>query len=164
VKLSAVRDALLAEARADAARLLEEADARAAATRAAAEQAGEELVRAAREEGDAAAALEGAHDGARARRTARALVLAAQREVYDELRNSARARAQELRASPDYKALLERYASAARAQLGADATVALDPAGGLRATAGTRSVDYTLDAVVDRAVDAIGERTAALWS
>ncbi|HSL66337.1 MAG TPA: V-type ATP synthase subunit E family protein [Gaiellaceae bacterium] len=164
MNLGPVREALLAEARADAARLLADADERAEATLAAADAEAEALVRAAREEGAAAADIDGAYDRAQAHRVARRLVLEARRELHDELRRTARARVEALREAPEYEALLARLAAAARRQLGEAAQIELDPGGGLRASSGGRSVDYTLDAVVTRALDALGTRTEALWS
>jgi len=165
VNLGPLREAALEQARADAEAALGEADRRAAETLAAAEEQGDALVRRARAEGAAAAAIAGAHEEARARRTARALVLAAERQLYDELCRRADEEAFALRGSDAYRALLEELSAAARRQLGSGARLDIDPdgVGGVRGSTNGRSVDYTLHSVVDRALDRLGARTEELW-
>ncbi len=70
-----------------------------------------------------------------------------------------------LRSAPGYDELLDRLAAAARRDLGDDASVERDPpdAGGVRAQAGTRSVDYTLPALAARWIDELGSSVRRLW-
>ena len=161
-----LRRALLADAQAGTQHILAEADARAAATVAEAERQGSALVERARSDAHAGAAIVAAKELARARRRARTLVLAARRELYDELVRQARAAAHALHDDPVYAELLDRWAAAARAQLGDDAVLELDPpgAGGVRATSGARSVDYTLDTLVERCLDRLGGELERLWA
>ncbi|HVM58623.1 MAG TPA: hypothetical protein VMT74_14270 [Gaiellaceae bacterium] len=163
--LGPLRDATLAQARADAEATLADADRRADARIAAAREEGSALVRQARADGAAAAAIEGAHDEATARRTARALVLAAERRLYDELCRRAGEEAYALRGENGYAALLEELGDAARRQLGDGARLDVDPVGlgGVRAWSNGRSVDYTLPTLVDRALERLGARTEVLW-
>ena len=123
MNLGPLREALLAEARADAARTLAQADADAAATIAAARAEAEALVVQARADGAAAAEIEGAHVQAQARRAARAAVLAAERELYDELCRQALAGAAALRGTAVWDKLLLELAAAARSQLGPEAKI-----------------------------------------
>lgn len=161
-----LRGRFLAEVHAECAELLSHANAEAHAIRVAAAAQGRALVEQARAEGTAAASLDGVHQTGRARRHGRALVLAERRALYDDLRAQALAAAQELRGAPGYDALLERLAVRARAQLGADAELEVDPAGagGVRAHAGHRHVDYTLPALVVRCLDALGTEVERLWA
>ena len=165
MNLGPVRDATLAQARADAAAALADAERRAEAKVAVARKEGAALVRQARVDGTAAAAIEGAHDEAAARRAARALVLAAERALYDELCRRADDDAYALRGTNGYAALLAELSDAARRQLGAGARLDVDPAGlgGVRGSSNGRSVDYTLPTLVDRALERLGARTEVLW-
>lgn len=164
MNLGPLRDALLAEARAEAARTLAQADADAAATIAAARAEAEALVEQARADGAAAAEIEGAHVQAQARRAARAAVLAAQRELYDELCRRAFDEAAALRGTAVWETLLSHLEAAARSQLGPAARVEVDPATGVRAYLNGTSVDYSLSVVVDRALERLGARTEELWA
>jgi hypothetical protein len=161
-----LRAAFLAEVRAEVARALADADRRAAARIAEAERRGRALVEAARAEGVAVAALVGAEEQTLARRRAQSLRLAAKRELYERLAAEAHAAARALRNDPRYPALLARLAQTARAQLGADAVLELDPpeAGGVRACAGSRRVDYTLDALAERCLERLGSEMERLWA
>ena len=165
MNLGPLRDAELAQARAEAEAALADADRRAAVELAAAQEKGEELTRRAHVEGAAAAEIAGAHDEAQARRAARALVLAAERELYDELCRRAGEEVSALRGGDAYRALLEELSAVARRQLGAGARLDVDPdgLGGVRGSSNGRSVDYTLPSVVDRALERLGARTEELW-
>jgi vacuolar-type H+-ATPase subunit E/Vma4 len=160
------RRSLLTAVRADTERLLTEADARGAELLEQADAQGPALVAQARAEGEAAAALEGAQERGQARRSARSAVLAAQRTLQEELHRRAQEAAQELRAGPSYPALLDRLEAAAREQLGAEPTVTRDApdSGGVLASRGDRSVDYSLDALVRRCLDGLGTKVERLWS
>ena len=154
-----LHDALLEQAHADAARILARAEERAAHIAAAAEERAASILADARAEGAGAASLEGGREQAAARRRARALVLAAQRQIWDELRAAARSAVRE---AAD-EALLERLAQTARRQLGGDAVIERDAAGGLRASAGVRRVDYTLEPLVDRCLALLGSAVSEVW-
>lgn len=162
VTVEPARRSLLERVRADADRLLAEADERAAEIVAQADTNGEALVARARAEGEAAASLEGAQEQAEARRAARSAVLGARRALYEELRREARAAVLALQDDPGYPALLDRLEAAARAQLGADARVTRDA--GVRGARGARSVDYTLESLAGRALDELGAEVERLWA
>jgi vacuolar-type H+-ATPase subunit E/Vma4 len=159
VTVEPARRSLLERARADADRLLDEADERAAGIVAQADADGEALVARARAEGEAAASLEGAQEQAQAHRAARSAVLGARRELFDELRRAAREAVLELRNDP---ALLDRLEAAARDQLGDGAVITRE--GGIRAIDGARSVDYTLEALAERALAELGAEVERLWA
>ena len=125
-----MRAALLARANADADRI-----------RAAAEQDGQETIDAARKQAAALLAdarsqgeTEGAAllavDRARARRTARSVVLTAQRAAYDELRRQACDAVRRLLDDPARQA---RLAAVVRSKLGEDAVIREQAGGGLTA-------------------------------
>jgi vacuolar-type H+-ATPase subunit E/Vma4 len=166
VAVDPLRAGFLDEARADAERVRAEADRQVAAMRAEAEQRGRALVDQARAEGVATAAIAGRQDRAAARRRARAIVLAAKRDLYEELCLQAQAAARSLCDDPGYPELLGRLTMAVRAQLGEDALLEVDPpgAGGVRGSSGARHVDYTLDALVERCLERLGGGLERLWS
>jgi vacuolar-type H+-ATPase subunit E/Vma4 len=165
VNLAPLREALLEAARTKAEeserRDSESAEARLAAAR----EEAERLVEEGRLVGERAAAREAARTRAAAVRLAREAGLRAERALLDELRSRAREGALALRADPRYGLLLSRLAETARSQLGPEAELERDPAavGGLIARAGARSVDYTLPALVDRAIETLGDRLQELW-
>lgn len=159
-----VRRALLEDARVagEEAEAAAERDARAAV--AAARQEAERVLAGARAGGDAEARLVRSAELARARRQARQLVLRARRDAYERARAAARDAASALRHDRRYATLVEALAEVARRQLGDDAAVTVDEeAGGLVASAGTRTVDYRLPAIADRCLTAIGPGVEALW-
>lgn len=147
--LAPVREALLTLARRDAQRMIEEADADAAATQAEAARQVEEIRSAARAEAatDSAALL--AVERARTNRESRAVELRARRAAYDELVRRAREAVRELSDDPG---LQDRLAALARGELGPTATVHRNPDGGVTAQAGGRRVSYPLSALADQAV------------
>jgi hypothetical protein len=166
VNLEPLREAVLEQARTDSARIRAEASARAAETVGLAEREGVAGVEQARAEGTAAGRSRGGRELAAARREARRLVLEAKRDLHDELRARARAAALAVREEAGYPALLEALSAAARRQLGEHAVLEIDPpdAGGVRAAAGGRSVDYTLVALTDRCLEKLGRRIEELWA
>ncbi len=116
--LAPVREALLADARSEAGRTLAEADAEVDAVRARTAAECDRIRREARARGEAdAEELLGA-ERARVRRQARAVVLRARGEAYDELRRRARDAAVALRTVPDYPALRARLVEQARSLVG----------------------------------------------
>jgi len=161
--LAPVREALLARAQGERARVLEAVDEQTAAVTAAAEQEAASLLAQAREQGSADAALVAAAEESRARRESRALVLGAQHDAYEELRRRSVEAVGRLRDDPAYPQLQDRLRQEAIAQLGPAAEVVEDPAGGVVAVAGGRSVDLSLPVVALRAVDALGDRVTTLW-
>ncbi len=90
-------------------------------------------------------------------------MLGAQREVYEELRRRARSRAAALRDDPSYPQLLARLRKEARRQLGRGAHTTLAPDGGVLGAQDGRSVDYSLHALADRALERLGGSLAELW-
>ncbi|MGZ4400298.1 MAG: hypothetical protein ACXVYM_05450 [Gaiellaceae bacterium] len=160
-----LRGSFLAQATEDAELTIAAAEDTRRAGLAAARQSVSEAVASARAAGETEAGLEAAQARAGARRRARSIILAARLELYQELRRQALKAAAEVPAKPAYTALLERLEGAARSELGADAVVERDPggAGGVVARSGSRVVDYSLPALVDRCVAALGERIEELW-
>lgn len=156
--LAPVRDALLAAARADAADVLGKARQAAAQERRAADEEAARILSRARRDGaaDAAAAL--AAELAGARQQARAVVLAARREGYEQLRAAARAAVSRLAAEPGYPPLRARLADAVRQALGAGADITEAPGGGVRGAVPGRRLDLSLTGLADRAVDEYGAR------
>ena len=142
-RVEAERDTRLAEARAEAAALLERA----------------------RLEGRTIATRERARRRGAAQRRAHELVLQARGALFDELRRRARTEALRLRADPAYPTLIDRLGETARTQLGADAELVTDPpdTGGVSASSGDRSVDYTLAALVDRTIEGLDGEVERLW-
>jgi len=164
--LDAARDALLADARARAAAELAAADAEADERIARARRQADEVIAQARARGEAEGRIAAARAAAVERSFARMEVLGAQREAHDRLRDGARSAALALRDAPDYPELLDRLMAAVRRDLGEDVEIERDPpgVGGVRGRAGTRQVDYTLIALADRCVDALGPRARRLWA
>lgn len=160
------RDALLADAREQARQLLEQADEQARELIREARLTAEDLIARAREEGLGAGRAQAARDAGGEMALARWEVLAAQRAAYDEVCRRARAQVLAVRDEPGYPQLLERLAVAARRDLGDGAELEIDPpgVGGVRATAGSRRVDHTLPALVDRCVRDLGPALAQLWA
>ncbi|HEY6749358.1 MAG TPA: hypothetical protein VI357_27040 [Mycobacteriales bacterium] len=163
VALAPVRAALIASAEADAAALLATADGAGGAVAEARERAAE-LVARARAEGAANAAAVLAADRARAHRDGRRIVLAAQREAYEQLRRQARAAVTALRADPGYDRLRARLVGRVEAVLGPGATIVEHPGGGVVGSVPGRRCDLSLPAIADRAVDALGPEVERLWT
>jgi vacuolar-type H+-ATPase subunit E/Vma4 len=159
-----VRQALLARAGADAERLLADADADADAilTRARREAA---TIRAeARAQGEADAAQLLAAERARGHRRARAVVLAAERESYDELRSRIARALPALRTDPAYRQWVDSRGAQVRALLGADARVTEHPDGGVSGEVTGRRVGYTLAGLADRALESLGPDVESMWA
>jgi vacuolar-type H+-ATPase subunit E/Vma4 len=144
-------NAILQDAHAQAQRILTRSQAEAAALIARAEQ-----------EGDEAADLDTGREWASARRRARGIILATQREVYVEL---VAAVAAGVRSDPRYKALLQRLADAARRALGPGAEVMIDPAGdrGVTASRKDRHVEWPLEKIVEQSLARLGPGIQELW-
>jgi hypothetical protein len=156
--------ALLAQARAAAELMLREVDDELAADAAASAEQAAELVAQARSQGaeDGAAVL--SLERARGRRVARAIVLRAQREAYDELRSRCRQEVSALYAAPAGAPLRSRLVQLVHRELGPDAEIHDHPDGGLIGVQRGRRVDLSVDALVDRAISALGARIEQLWA
>ena len=91
-------------------------------------------------------------------------MLEARRDLWDELHRAAADRAGALVGTPAYDRLVERLRAAAVEQLGGSAHVEDAPAGGLVAASNGRRVDYSLPALVERALAQLAPRAEELWS
>jgi vacuolar-type H+-ATPase subunit E/Vma4 len=102
---------------------------------------------------------------AEARAEARGTVLRAQRAVLHDVRAAAHAAARELAGDQRLSRLFERLAADARDRIAGPVPVQIveDPDGGFVARAGSREVDYSLRAQVDRVVDAMASELETLW-
>ncbi len=164
MNLDAVRDALFSDADLRAADLLAAADAEGDEAEATARDRAEEMLEAARRDGDAEAHRVAALEEARARRAGRERVLAARRAAYRDLQEDCRRAAVGLRLHARYPELADGLARIARRQLGDGAAVQVDDdRGGLVATSRSRSVDYRLDAVAARCLAARAQEVEQLW-
>ncbi|MFJ8962685.1 hypothetical protein ACIRG5_25165 [Lentzea sp. NPDC102401] len=159
--LAPVRTALLATARAEADRDLASAHLDADAALASARARARSILDAAAEEGRADAATLIAAEHEKARRRARAIELAAQRESYDELLQRVTAAVARAFAEPDRR---DQLVTAIHVQLGPGAIVRDTPGGGLTGAVAGRLVDFGARAVAGRAVDALGDEVRALWA
>lgn len=153
--LAPVRDALLAAARAEADQILARAD-----------QTAGELLRQAQAQADeirAQAAAQAAGDAAeliavqrvQAGRQARAMVLAAERDEYEALREAARRAVARLRDEPGYPHVRHRMTEVLRRLLGDEAQVHEAADGGVIARAAGRSADLSFVRLADRAIDRV---------
>jgi vacuolar-type H+-ATPase subunit E/Vma4 len=163
-QLRPVGAALLARARADTERALGDADAEAAGVLARAEAEAEAIRAEARAQGEADAAGVLVTERARARRQARAIVLAARREIVEELRTEVWRELPQLRADPAYGRWRDGLGTRVRRVLGADAAVSDHPDGGVVGEVAGRRVAYTLEGLADQALEALGSDVEGLWS
>jgi vacuolar-type H+-ATPase subunit E/Vma4 len=165
VNLEPLRRALRAETEAAAERRRNEVAAECDRIVSDAEASARRLAHEAHLESERAAARENARRRANAGRRAREIRLAAQHDLVEELRRRSRQAVLELREHPGYPTLLERLSRVARAQLGEDAELVVDPPdrGGVIGRRGGASVDYTLPAMADRAIDDLGPELVRLW-
>jgi vacuolar-type H+-ATPase subunit E/Vma4 len=118
-----------------------------------------------RAEGLAAAEHDAQLAAATARRAVRSRTLAAQRAVYDDLRDAVETAVAGLRDDPGYGSLLDGWTEIALAQIGREATVVRDPLpdGGIIATLGDRRVAYTLTALAEIQIASLADKVGALW-
>jgi vacuolar-type H+-ATPase subunit E/Vma4 len=165
LSVDVARDALLADARASAERIVAEADAEARERVEAARRTAAELIAQGRARGEAEGRLIAAREAAQHEALARRQVLTARGAAYEELRRRASTAVLTLRQEAGYADLLERLAEAARRDLGDNADLEIDPpdAGGVRARTSTRLVDDTLPALAAACVEALGPRVSRLW-
>jgi vacuolar-type H+-ATPase subunit E/Vma4 len=164
--LDAAAAELLDRSRREAADIEAAARARATEVVAAGRDAADELIRSALAEGARAADTEAATRLARAHRDARRTVLGARRKAMDQLRADVVAGLDELHQGPGYQDVENGLVELAGSVLGADAVVQRDPdgAGGVRASADSRSVDLTLPTLAARCLDRLGPDLEALWT
>jgi len=102
---------------------------------------------------------------AEVRAQARGTVLGAQRSVLSEARAAAHATVRKLPGDPRLRRLLVRLAADARERLASAGPVELTdaPEGGFVARAGTRQIDCSLTALIDRYLDASAGELERLW-
>jgi len=162
--LEPVRSALLGQASRDA-----------DAARAAARRDADEAVAAAREqawvrtdrargEGERDAEAVRVQQRARARRTARAVVLTAQREALEQARNQVRGAVLSWWDEPDLRPVVrDRLAVRAHRDLGPEAVVRDDPGGGVVAETADRRVRYLLTDLAEAVLDRLGSRLERVW-
>ena len=100
-----------------------------------------------------------------ARARARGMVLRAQRVVLDDARAAAHRAVGDLVGDVRLERLLDRVAADAHERLATAGTVDVvaGPDGGFIARAGSREIDYSLRAQVDRVVDAMAIELERLW-
>ena len=163
--LVAVQEAALVAARADAQALLHAADERAAALLARTHAEAAALIEERRAGAERLADLERQISLASARSEARAIVLRAQQTVVADATTAAHTAAQRLVSAPRYALLVDRLATEARERLagGGPVEIRSAPGGGIVARAGSREIDYSLDAQVDRWLDALPDALEQLW-
>jgi vacuolar-type H+-ATPase subunit H len=162
--LAPVRAALLARARRDAEDRLARADEDVAGQLADARAEAARITAEARAQGERDAAVVLSAERTRARRQARAVVLHAQRDAYEELRRRCRAAARGLVGGAGHRDRLDRLRAIARADLGAQALLEEHPDGGVTAAVPGRRAHYTPDALADLALDALGGQVQGLWT
>ncbi|WP_244359938.1 V-type ATP synthase subunit E family protein [Microbispora triticiradicis] len=162
--LAPVAEALLRQARLDADAVTCAAEHDAAQTIEDARRQAREIIAAAREQGEAEAKAYSAAVRARNARQARSMELAARRDALEELRRRAGAAVQALRDDPCYPRLVKRLGELAREAGGDDLVVREHPDGGVVAEGRGRRVDCSLEALANRAVDALGAEAERLWA
>jgi vacuolar-type H+-ATPase subunit E/Vma4 len=164
VSLAPAESALLADARAEAERVVGDAEQTSRSLVEGARTQAQRSVAVARAEGEALAEREAAHRIALAQIEARASLLQVQREQYELLRRQVLAAVDSIRGTARYERLLARLERLAREQLGTGAEVVVDPPeGGVIATSGRRRVDYTLPALAERCLERHSAEVQALW-
>jgi len=162
--LDPVRTALLAAARGDAAAVRQKAQREKTELLDDARRTADGLLATARAEGAADASAAVAARMTQSRRDARRAILAAQRELYDELRRRCRAAATGLAESPEYEGFRRHLAEQAQARLGSETTVTDSLEGGVVASAGSRRLDLSLPALADRALERSSAEVTGLWT
>lgn len=162
--LAPVRAAMLRQASEQAAEITAAARRQAAAAIDLAHRDAERQVASAEETGRAQAAPPAAALRAEGRREARAILLAAERAAYEELRDRVHAAVASLRDGAGYGPLLERLRLSASQAAGPGAVLTEAPAGGIVARAPGIVVDCSLPRLADAAVEALGDQVAWLWA
>ena len=91
-------------------------------------------------------------------------VLAQQEATRSELAERVRTAATQLTDDPHYPEILQRLTARSQRILGPAALVTVSPAGGVRAVAGSRTLDLTLPTLATRKLDSMSTEVAALWT
>jgi len=162
--LAPVRAYLLRRAEAEAGRILAEARAQADAILQQATSGAAETVGRARAQGEADAAAAAAAERSRGRDQARSIMLGARREAYQDLRAQVLSAAGGLRTEPRYQGLLGRLVTMATRAAGPGAAVTVQPEGGVVARSRDVVVDCTLPRLAGLAVDELGDQVRELWA
>ncbi len=165
-ELEPVREALLADARAEGDRLIADATREASVEAGDAEREAAAEIERARRRGAASAQARAEQEHARALDIGHHQVLQAQDDIRGHFLGAVHTAALELRDDPRYPALLHHLELLARDQLGPNTHIEHDSdgLGGIVGISGARRVDYTLPALADRAVDTIADKVALLWN
>ncbi|WP_312183094.1 hypothetical protein, partial [Arthrobacter sp.] len=100
---------------------------------------------------------------ARSRRRAGRIVLSREEELRGQLRSQVLAEAGQLRRDPRYPRLLDALRNQARTLLGPDARLEEAPSGGITGVLGSRSVDLSLPALAESALDRHAKEVRDLW-
>ncbi|MBS2965896.1 hypothetical protein KGA66_22800 [Actinocrinis puniceicyclus] len=162
--LDPVRDRLIGRARQDADAVTAAARADAEAVIAAARDQARAVLDEAREQGGAEAAAQTRAARSAARREARGMLLAAQRAVYDAVRESIELNVLALREAPDYAALVAVLERRVHDLLGPRAEITADARGGVVAAVPGKRVDLSLPAIAARAVERLDDEAVRLWT
>lgn len=162
--LAPVRAQMLHAARTEAERILAQARIQAAMVVQDARRDADDAVELAEAQGRADGAVAAAAERSRAREQARSIVLGAQRESLEQLRSQVLAVVSGLPAKPGYGQLLVQLTCLAARTAGPDATVTVQPAGGVVARSRGVVVDCTLPRLAGLAVDALGDQVRELWT
>lgn len=164
--LRPVRDALLADAAREADQLVAGARRRADQRIADVEHGVDAEVADVERRARMSATARADHAAVRARTQSHRSLLRSRTETNRELGAVVGAAVRAMRDDTRYPELLRHFEARARDQLGSEAEVRIDPdsAGGVVATAGSRHVDYTLQALADRALGSLADEVAMLWS
>lgn len=163
--LDAVQDVALADASAEAEAIRRAAEARAEQVLAGARAEVAVLLAGRRAAAERLADVEERELIAEARTQARATVLRAQRSVLVQATEAARLAVRRLVGDRRYQLLLERLAAGARERLATAGPVQISsvPGGGFVARAGSREIDYSLDAQLDRCLQSMTNELQRLW-
>lgn len=164
-ELTPVVDAVLRDTRDDVERDVATAVADASALLAAAGEEAEAIRARARADGEAVAERLASVALATARREGHEAVLGAQRRVYEAVRRGAHEALVQAGGSAGVDALLARLERLARLRLGPEADVRRlnGERVGIRATAGIRSIELTVDELIEREVAQLADRVESLW-
>jgi len=162
--IAPVRAHMLREARMEAGRIVKQAHAEAAAIVRQARHSADEAVALAWARGQADGAQAAAAERNRGREQARSILFGAQREAHEELRGRVLAAAVGLRDEPGYERLLSQLTAMAVHAAGHDATITVQPTGGVVARSRGLVVDCTLPKLAVLAVDALGGEVRELWT
>jgi vacuolar-type H+-ATPase subunit E/Vma4 len=164
--LEPVRQALLADAAAQADALVAAAKREMEASNAEAEQQCDQEVAEVEQRSARAARANFDQRIAIARAQAHGAVLGARAHTHERLIEAAHAAAINMRSDPRYPALLDHFEAVAREQLGDDAVIERDPThgGGIVAELGSRRVDYSLPQLADRALEVLADEVARSWT